>query len=177
MRKVFLALLILTAVIAISSTVMQVFPANIFVRLLTIGDRFSTSIAFIFTWILLLLPVFIPLFIYNLFVYRNKVPATLSGLTGIVLRRERAIPDAFFPFTIELNGEVKDKIGNGRSVFIELQPGTHHIQMRSGSRYSIPKEIIVKQGQVNIYEASVNKAVARRIPIGKENFILVNRSF
>jgi hypothetical protein len=85
------------------------------------------TLVFALTALLLLVPGFI-FFVIISFLRRSKnVIPDLTGKTGILLRRNRALYNAAYSFDVIIDGVKKGKLGNGQSLFVELTSGKHEV--------------------------------------------------
>ncbi len=141
MKKFTLVWVLFAALIAIVTTVLEIQPALTFIHFFAgPGGSYNLVIPVGLSFIILVIPLFFILFMYNLVQNRkNKLPADLTGKTGIVVKREKELTNAALMYDVYINGEKKMRLGMGKSVFIELEPGTHSVQTRLGKKIYSPE--------------------------------------
>src|SRR5688572_13276565 len=87
---------LLCVVVATTVTILQIQPAQFFIELTTTYGKFPAMLVFALTALLLLLPGFV-FFVIISFLRRTKnVIPDLTGKTGILLRRSRALYNAAY---------------------------------------------------------------------------------
>lgn len=116
---------------ALAVTILQVHPALFFIKMLVIDGKFPATVVFLLTALLLLIPG-IAGFMLISYIRRSKnaIP-DLTGKTGIILLRKRALYNAIYNFHVLVDGNKVGSIGNGQSLFVELTKGHHKIEIRN----------------------------------------------
>jgi len=129
-RIIALSYAVICLSIAMITAIQQTQPALFFIRLFTIDEKYSLTLAFLLTALLLLLPAFLLLFIIN-FLRRSKNSfPDITGKTGIILHRKRALYNAVYNFKIIIDDKEIGVVGNGQSLFTELTSGKHSIAIK-----------------------------------------------
>jgi hypothetical protein len=180
MRKLALIWVIVATVIAAVTTILDLEPASTFIDIFSNDGSFYVIIPVGLTFIICMIPLFIILMINNIIQNkRNKMPADLSGKTGIVVKREKELQNAALLYSVFVNGSEIKKVGMGRSVFIELKHGIHSIQVKAGKKfYSLLLELDLPEGKILAYstKSDFNKSITTFVPKG-EMIILVQVPF
>lgn len=134
-------------VVALATTFMQVQPALFFIDLLSGSDnKFPAMLVILVTFGSFLLPlVVIALAVRSLNKNKNQMPDT-TGKTGIIVHRKRALSNALYDSGIVVDGQLKSSVSNGKSTFIELAYGQHHVQVKGHKSAEI--NIDLKMGEV-----------------------------
>ncbi|MBI3136280.1 MAG: hypothetical protein HYZ14_16515 [Bacteroidetes bacterium] len=150
LKKILLVYVIAALIVSVATTLMQVQPALFFIELLTGSDnKFPVSATILLTMLALLLPALIVALIPRLFntKQRNLVP-DLTGKTGILVRRERALSNAVYTDAVMVNGEKKSAVSNGKSTFAELPSGSYKVFIKGATTGSPVMDITLAAGQV-----------------------------
>ena len=132
------------------TTFMQVQPALFFIDLLTGDDNmFPVKGAILITFLALLIPWIPVVLIARLLSGKNKnhMP-DLMGKTGVVVTREKCLPEALYNNKIMVNGEHLATVSNGKSAFTELAPGTHKVFVKGATNVSPVIDIDIKRGEI-----------------------------
>jgi hypothetical protein len=138
---------LIALIVAAITTFMQVQPALFFIDLLTGSDnKFPATAVFLLTALMLLLPLIPVLMVINRGnKKRNEMP-DITGKTGIIVRRKKSLSNALYDSAILVDGQFKSSVSNGKSTFIELAYGHHHVQVKGHKSAEI--SIDLKMGEV-----------------------------
>jgi hypothetical protein len=172
-KKITIVWLIIAAIIAIYTTITQDWPASMVIDWTAINGKYYIKLTVVLTWVLLMAPVVIPIYIFGLITARNRVPADLTGRSGIIVHRIRALQDAAYPFTILTDDEIKEKVSNGKSTFVDLKPGSYQLVVKSGRNSSAPITIQVEVSKISKYTITVNPYASSKVFGKKEGFLTV----
>lgn len=126
---IFLALTCIA--VAIYTTIAQIQPALYFIELTTVDGKFPATAVILITALSLLLPLIAVLFIIGKFSGNKDFMPDLTGRTGIVVKRPKALYGAAYVNKIFVDGELKSAVSNGKSTFIPLAIGTYLLQVKS----------------------------------------------
>ncbi len=149
--------LAISGIVAIVTTIAEAYPATIFIDLLSINNRYSVSLTLLLTFILLLLPLLLYALVYNLLkLQKPPLVEEMTGKSGVLVKRKRALQAAIFPMKVKINEEKLADIVLGGSVFIELTPGKHSITTTIAHRTIGPIELNIERGIVKVYNASID---------------------
>ena len=136
MRRVAIIWLIASAIIAAVTTILQVEPALTFIHIFASSDgSFIIIIPLGLSFLLFVLPLLLIMVMRN-FIYnsRNKFPIDLSDKTGIIVDRQRELSNAALLYNVYIKNEEQGRVGMGKKVFIELDPGEYTVQLRLGKK-------------------------------------------
>lgn len=177
LKKLSVIWLIIAALVAVVTTVLQVEPAATIIELTTLPDgSFFLMMPLGITFILMVLPLFLVMFINNFIQNKkNAMPADLTGKTGVVIKRERELPNGALMFGVFVNEVQKVKVGMGKKVFIELPPGDYRIQIRlSHKMYSAEQLIQLEQGKILAFQTKtdLNKSITSFVAKGEMLFLV-----
>ena len=141
---------IVALAIAMITTFMQVQPALFFIDLLTGDDNmFPVKASILFTFLALLLPWLPVVIIVRLLSGKNKnFMPDLSGKTGIVVFREKCLPEALYNNKILVNGEHMATVSNGKAAVAELSPGTYKVFVKGATNVSPVIDRELKRGEI-----------------------------
>jgi len=148
MIKRFAIVYILVALVAaLITTIMQVQPALFFIELL-VDDRgkFPMTFTFLLTVFVLLLPLLLMMVIIRLTTKQTPLP-DLTGKTGVLVRRERLLANGFYTDNIMVNGEKKATVSNGKTAFVELEPGSYKLFVKGATTATPVMDIALTSGQ------------------------------
>lgn len=163
-RSIITAWVLVALIIAIVSTIMQIEPAiYVILMIMDSQDKFSIVLSVGITFIILISPVLI-LSVIMMFYYRlkYKMPDT-TDKTGISVYRKSKLMDALYAFDVYVDNELKGKIVNGQTIFMEKFSGKHKIIIKSGKRKSNELEVEIKTGEVMKTMVSINPAVNKTL--------------
>lgn len=172
MKKLALIWIILATIFAVVTTVLNLEPASTFINLSASSDgSFYILIPVGLTFIICILPLF-PIMIINNIIQnkKNKMPADLTGKTGIVVKRAKELPNAALMYDVIINGEKRSKVGVGKKIFVELPSGTYQLQIKlSGKIYSAVVPVQVENGKISAAHVKVdlNKSLTTLVPNGE----------
>ena len=139
---------IISAIIAITTSIMQIQPALFFIEPLTGSDnKFSLTLTMLLTFLTFFLPLVIFLLIKNRSNKQKNEMPDLNGKTGIIVHRIKALSGALLDSGIMINGELKSSVSNGKSTFIELPWGKYSVSLKGNKKINtdieIPKREII----------------------------------
>lgn len=176
MKKIVLIWIIVSVLVSISTTILEAQPALTFIRIFTdsVGRYHLIGVVGL-TFVALLLPLLLVMGISNFIQNKkNKMPTDFTGKTGIVVEREKELSNAALMYDIFINTEQKAKLGMGKSTFIELQPGTHTLQIKLGKNiYSPEISVQLEQEKILTYQTKTDfrKSLTTLIPKGQMLFL------
>ncbi len=177
MKKLAVIWLIVATIIAATTTILQIEPAATIIRLSVSSDgSFMLILPLGITFILCVLPLF-PIMLIDNFIQnkKNKMPSDLTGKTGIVVKREKEITNAALMYGVFINDQQRLKVGMGRSVFIELLPGTYSLRTKLSNKiYSPELSIQIESGKILAFQTKmdINKSLTTLIPKGEMLFLV-----
>ena len=177
MKKFALVWIIVALVISFVTTFLQIEPAYTFIRIFEDSEgRYRLFIVIGITFILLVLPLLI-IMIINILIQngKNKMPDDFNGKTGIIIKREKELTYAALMYAVHINTEQKAKLGMGKSVFIELVPGTYSVQILLGKKIHSPEiSVQVEQGEILAYQTKtdLNKSLTTLNAKGEMLFLI-----
>lgn len=177
MKKLAIIWLIAAAIIAAAATILQIEPAATIIQLSASNDgSFLIILPLGITFILCVLPLF-PIMLINNFIQnrKNKMPSDLTGRSGIIVKREKELTNAALMYGVFINAQQIAKVGMGRSVFIELTPGTYSIQTKLSNKiYSSELSFHIESGKILAFQTKmdINKSLTTIIPKGEMLFLV-----
>lgn len=121
---------IVAMALAVATTILQVQPALFFIEMLTMNGKFPMSLVLLLTALLILLPGVLTLFLITLLRRKKNVIPDITGKTGVILKRTRALYNAAYNFRVILDGVEQGTVGNGQSIFVDLTSGKHVISIK-----------------------------------------------
>jgi hypothetical protein len=177
MKKLALIWLVLAAIFATATTILQVEPAATFIQLFADSNgSFPLIIPLGLIFIISVLPLF-PIMLINNIIQnkKNKMPVDLSGKTGLVVQREKELANAALMYTVLVDGMEKSKVGMGKKVFIELAPGNYQLQIQLSKKvYSPVLPVQIEQGNILAFQTKndLNKSLTTLVPKGEMLFLV-----
>ena len=124
-------------ILSFGSLFMETYPALFFINLFAPdpGDKYPLAITGLLTFLALLLPLLLLLFILK--VLRNRKSTETGYLidndyfnkSGIHFMRQKQMQNRLIASPIFINGKQQGKIDSGKKLFIELQPGTYEVEV------------------------------------------------
>lgn len=159
-RILILIYTILTATIAITSTILEVQPALFFINIFAPheGDSYSINLVLLLTWIILLSPVFVFMIVSKLL--RKKSEENIStDRTGIFVTRKKAFQSSMVGIPILINNKQAGIIDNGRTKFFDTPLGTITIQAGKGKQASEKIQINIAERQQLKFEMKIKQTV------------------
>jgi hypothetical protein len=181
MKKLALVWIILATILAATTTILQIEPAATFIRLFADSrGSFPLIVPLGAIFIIAVLPLFPIMFINNLIQNKkNKMPADLTGKTGIVVHRDKELANAALMYKVMVDGAEKSKVGMGKRVFIELPAGNYQLQIQLSNKvYSAVLPVHITEGAIVAFQTKndLNKSLTTLVPKG-EMLILVQVPF
>ena len=150
LKRIALVYVIVAAIVAVVTSILQVQPALFFIDLL-VGDdnKFPAKLAMLLTMLALILPALIIILLINLVNKRNgnQMP-DLTGKTGVVVRREWALVNGIYNDKVMINGEKRSTVSNGKSTFVELPGGDYKVFVKGATTQSPVMDVSVAAGQI-----------------------------
>lgn len=128
-RIVGICLALLAIVFAVYSTIQQTQPALFFIELTTIGGKFPATAVVLITSLVLLVPLILVLFLISKLSGNKNFMPDLTGRTGLVVTRKKALYGAAYVNKVLIDGEIKSAVSNGKSTFIPLPIGKYYLQI------------------------------------------------
>lgn len=150
LKKISIAYALLALVAGLVTTFMQVQPALFFIDLLTGSDnKFPLKLVALLTILVFMLPIIILVVIVNLTTSgeRDNMP-DMTGKSGVIVKREKNLNAAVYPFFVMINGEKKSAISNGKSTFVELIPGAYKVFIKTSGKNSAVLDLVVKEKEI-----------------------------
>lgn len=155
--RVFIYIYIFAALIgSFGSLFMELYPALFWIELFAPepGDKYPIAITGLLTFLCLLLPLLIFMFILKLIRNRKNVEneSVLDGdyfnKSGIHFMRIKQAQNRLIASPIFINSEQKGKIDSGKKLFVALHPGTYEVEI--GAKREKSDKLIV-QVQANAH--------------------------
>lgn len=144
MRVLIYIYILAAAVLSFASLVMESYPALFFINLFAPepGDKYPLAITGLITFLTLLLPLL--LFLFVLKVIRNRKKSETGYLidndyfnkSGIHFHRIKQMQNRLIASPVFINGEECGRIDSGKKLFLELQPGTYEVEVGKKSERS-----------------------------------------
>lgn len=177
MRTLAIIWTFIAALVAVVTTLLQVGPASYIIEVSSLSDGsfyLILPIGIIFTG--LEIPLLLIMVFRNILYSRaQKIPADLSGKTGIVIQREKELTNAALLYQVLVNGEVKSKVAMGKSIFIELNPGMYTLQIKLGRKIFSPTVTVdIQSQQIKRFftKTDLNKSLTKLVPGGEMLFLV-----
>ncbi len=176
MKKVFnIIYIIVTAIVAIVTTVLKIQPALFFINLLGlhIGEKYTWQLVFFLTWLVLLSP-FVIISIVSFFTRKakNKNQTIEAWQTGIIIKRKKQLQSGLVGINIYVNDQKNGVVDIGLDKFIETPTGKITIVAGEGKEASDPMELEIKAGQkVNFKLEIVPKGLALKNVLTRNDII------
>lgn len=149
---------LVSTVIAISTTVLEVQPALTFIDFLAPnpGDNYSLVFVLLMTFLTFLIPLLIFLIVMR--VFRN-VPSEMiqTGITGILVTRQKSFTSALVGIPVYIDNEVIGVVDNGKTIFFGISAGTHTIQAGKGKQASEKIEVKILEKEQLKFDMHINK--------------------
>lgn len=177
MRKLAIIWMILAAIFAAVTTILNLEPSATFIRISAMSDgSYYVVVPLGLTFIICVLPLF-PIMIINNIIQngKNKMPADLTGRTGLIVKRAKELPNAALMYQVFINGEPKLKVRMGKKVFIELHEGEYEIQVKLSKKvHSAAIPVKIEKGKITALYTKVdlNKSLTSIVPTG--NMLLLD---
>lgn len=156
-KKVAIVYIIVAAIIAIASTILQTQPALFVIDYLTEFDgKYFVKLTVLLTLGLLLIPLIFIILLLRLFERgpKNEMPQSLAGKSGILVIRKKQLQDAIYTMKVLVNGEVKSGVTNGKKTFVELVPGNYKVFVKGGVNSSAVITVELEKNQVKEFFVS-----------------------
>lgn len=141
-------------VLSFGSMILETYPALFFINLFATepGDKYPLAITGLITFLALLLPLL--LFLFVLKVIRNRKKSETGYLidndyfnkSGIHFHRIKQMQNRLIASPVFINGEERGSIDSGKKLFLELQPGTFEVEVGKKSERS---DKLIVQVQAN----------------------------
>jgi len=158
MKKFALIWVILSAAFAAVTVILNLEPAATLINWSAESDgSYYIILPFAGIFIGCMIPLFIIMLINNVVHNRkNPFPDDLNGKTGIVVKREKELQGGALLYNVKLNGQPRSKLGMGKKVFIELEPGEYTLQTWMGKAHSPELTFKLEAGKVLAYSTKVD---------------------
>jgi len=141
---------LVSALVAITTTVWEVQPARVFIDFLAPnpGDEYNLVFVLLMTFLVALIPLLIFLAVMRLF--RSAQPETIqTGNTGLLVTRQKSLTSAMVGVPIYINDKKIGEVDNGKTMFFGVSAGTHTLQAGKGKQASEKIEVrILEQEQL-----------------------------
>ena len=177
MRKLALVWVIIAAIIATVTTVLQIEPAATIIEAASDSrGSFFIVIPVGIIFLICVLPLLFIMLINNLIQNRkNKIPQSFTGKTGIVVKRAKELTNAALMYEVLIDGQQRSKVGMGKSVFVELAAGSYTLQTKLGNKiHSAEIPVLLEEGKVVAYETKtdISKSLTTIVPKGEMLFLV-----
>ena len=136
-RPLILIYVIVTATIALCTTVLEIQPALFFIDLMAPnpGDRYSVPLVMLIICLTLLLPLMVLMLITK--AIRMKSTENIgSDRTGIFVTRQKSFQSALVGIPIYLNSKKVGIVDNGKTKFFDVPLGDFTVQAGKGKQAS-----------------------------------------
>lgn len=137
-------------ILSIGSLFLESYPTRFWIDLIAPnpGDKYPVSIVGLLSFLSLLLPLLILMFILKL--VRNRKTSITHSLidndhfnkSGIQFMRQKQMQNRLIASGIFINGEQKGRIDSGKTAFIPLDPGTYEVEI--GAKRDKSDKLIVQ---------------------------------
>jgi hypothetical protein len=161
-RIIILIYAIVTGIIAVISTILEVQPALFIINIFAPheGDRYSATLAMLLVWIIFLSPLFIYLIIARLI--RNRVDENIApGRSGIFVTRLKSFQSAMVGVPIYINDKKAGIVDNGKTKFFDAPLGIVTIQAGNGKQISERLQANITEGNQLQFEINIKQAGLR----------------
>jgi len=149
---------LISAVIAISMTVMEIQPALFFIDFLAPnpGDTYNLVFVLLMTFLTFLIPLLVFLIVIGLF--RNSPSEmTQNGITGILVTRQKSFTSALVGIPVYIDDKKMGAVDNGKTLFYEISAGTYTIQAGKGKQASDKIEVEILEKEQLKFDVHINK--------------------
>ena len=143
---------LVSALVAISTTVLEVQPAHIFIDFLAPnpGDKYNLVFVLLMTFLIFLIPLLVFLVVMRLF--RSTHPEMIqTGKTGFLVTRQKSLTSAIVGVPMYINDKKIGVVDNGKTMFFDVSAGTHTLQAGKGKQASEKIEVkILEKEQLKL---------------------------
>lgn len=153
MRKFALVYVLVAVVFSATTVILQVFPATMLIDVFAQSDgRFSVLVVLALLMLICLVPLLLIMLIYNLIAGKKQTAAQpeLLDQTGIIVRRDKALYGAMFPFDILIDGKKMATVSLGKSRQIVLPMGEYTLTVKAMGN-GVDRQISLKENRALIY--------------------------
>jgi len=150
-KRIAIIYIIIAAVVAIVTTILQVQPALFVIDYLTeFEGKYFVKLTVLLTLGLLLVPLIFIVLLLRLFDKgpKNEMPPSLSGKTGIIVHRKKQLQDGIYIMKVFVNGEVKSGVSSGKRTFVELAQGTYKVFVKGGVNNSEVVQVELAENEI-----------------------------
>lgn len=177
MKKLAAVWLLLSGLVAVVTTILQIEPAATIIEITQLSDgSFYILLPLAGTFILGAMPLFMVMLINNFIQNKkNKMPVDLTGKTGIVIKRERELPNAAIRFGVFVNGDQMATVGVGKKIFVELPLGEYRIQTKLGKKMYSPEVVVqLEQNKIIAFQtkSDLSKSLTTLVAKGEMLFLV-----
>lgn len=156
-KKVAIVYIIIAAIVAVTSTILQTQPALLVIDYLTEFDgKYYVKLTVLLTLGLLLIPLIFIILLLRLFEKgpKDEIPQSFVGKSGILIARKKQLQDALYTLKVMVNGEVKSSVSNGKKTFVELAPGNYKVFVKGGVTSTEVVTVELEKNQVKEFFVS-----------------------
>ncbi len=136
-RILIIIYVIVTALIALFTTILEIQPALFFIEFTAPnpGDKYSVTFVLLVTWLIFLLPLMVVLLISKVFRTKPTEVITLDR-TGVFVTRQKTFQSAMVGIPIFIDAKKVGVVDNGKTNFFDVPVGNFIIQAGEGKQAS-----------------------------------------
>jgi len=158
-RIIVIIYVIVTAIIALTSTIFEIQPALFIINIFAPneGDKYYIKVVMLLTWLILLLPLLIYFVITKL--TRIKSDQKIDpNRTGIIVTRKKSFQSALVGIPIFVNDNKARVVDNGKTKFFETPSGMHTVQAGNGKQASEKIQTNILERKQLSFEMEIKQA-------------------
>lgn len=159
MKQKFINIYVLvSAVLAISTTVLEVQPALFFIEFLAPnpGDTYNLVFVLLMTCLIFLIPLFVFLVITRSF-RKTSTEIIQTDRTGIFVNRQKSFTSAIVGIPVYIDSKKIGAVDNGKTMFFDIPSGTFTIQAGKGKQASEIVEVKILEKDQLKFDLYINK--------------------
>ena len=157
-QKLINTYVLVSAVITISTTVLEVQPALFFIDFLAPnpGDTYNLVFVLLMSFLIFLIPLLVFLIVMRLF---RSAPSEMIqiGITGLLVTRQKSFTSAFVGIPVYIDDKKMGVIDNGKTMFFDISAGTYTIQAGKGKQASEKIEVKILGKEQLKFDVHINK--------------------
>jgi hypothetical protein len=155
-------------IISVGSLFKESYPSLFWIELFAPhpGDKYPVSLVWLISFMSLLLPLLLLMFILKLIRNRKSsgadslIDTDNSNKSGIHFSRIKQMENRLISSPIFINSEQKGRIDSGKTAFVALDPGTYEVTIGGGSQRS---ELLVVQVEPSKHAQVEIQVISNRI--------------
>ena len=159
MKQKFINIYVLVgAVVAISTTFLQVQPALFFIDFLAPnpGDTYNFLLVSLLTCLIFLIPLLVFLVITRSF-RKTSTEIIQIGRTGFFVNRQKSFTSALVGIPVYVDSKKMGTVDNGKTIFLDIPASTFTIQAGKGKQASEIIEVTILEKDQLKFDLFINK--------------------